>query len=155
MPIQGTNRKLPVVRGMGMYALPDRATGAAIGCSTGADVYGSWVQITVGEPYDILIHGIQIGPVATPSTSELYWQLQLGTGPAGGEIVISTFKLEAVETTSAVAKPPRNAPWLPFPLYVPAWTRIAGRAAHNVTLSSHIRNISLNVCRVQDEWVHP
>lgn len=150
----GIDRRMPVLTGRGMFTLPDRAVGAAVSCSNTANTYGSWATVSPdGQPWDLFIHGVQVGYIASTVSDESTWQMQIGLGPAPVEVVISTLKLEAVQITTAESRAPRNATWLPFPIFVPAYSRIAIRAAHNTTTAPHTREISLNVCRTRDESV--
>lgn len=143
------SRGIPIVKGLGMQTIPDRAVGVTVTGSASTNTYGNYTQISAGEPWALYIYGIMLGPSTAYSSDCSYWQMQLALGAASSEINISSFKLFSVDVTTGTAGKNNMQPfWLPFPLFVPAWSRIAARAA--APTGSIAQTVSLNIVKADD-----
>ncbi len=97
-----------------------------------SQAYGSYVQLTAGLTRDTFIYG-WIGysnHAATAGTSE-WTQWAIGTGPSGSEKIIAEMKGPGgTASVSGIAQQPAVTPCnLPYPIFVPAGTRLAVKAA--------------------------
>lgn len=149
-----TDRNIRVLTGRGMFTVPDRAVGVSVATSASANTYGSWVQVSPFEDFDLLMHGLHVGPSTAIASTVTYVDVQVGHGVAGtgGEVALSTFRFQATEQATGVAKPAWTTLWLPYPVYVPAGSRIVARAKQNVA-SAYTRLVSIVASRARDEEV--
>jgi hypothetical protein len=151
-------REIPIVRGMGMQTIPDRGSGTVVTPNASSYVYGSWVVIGPGAlPWDILIHGITIGPAGALSSSFMaFWQLQLaGSGSTGGaglaDQPIGIFRTHGNYFQSAAARVYYPTIWLPYPVLVRQRNAIRARAASDY--GGLAFTVGVNYTRVDDESV--
>ncbi len=103
----------------------------AITAANGA--YGAYVQLTAGLSYDVLITEVVLQTTGTAQT-DTYFQWALGAGASGSEVIISEFK--GGRSTAASAALSSGGLSLPFPVFVPAGTRLAVKVACGGTAPS-------------------
>jgi|GEM_PF-2878174 len=122
--------------GGGYFLIPTGpAVGTAVASSATNNTYGSWVQMIASTGAAIYIVGVMINP---PSGVALtYVQLDIGIGAAGAEVSVGEHYVGGPPTSAAGWRP--VSVYLPFPIPVPASTRIACRTANDGASSrSHL-----------------
>lgn len=119
-------RGILAVQGAGYYSIPTLAAGATI--TPGTNAYGSYAQISAGEPKPIFIVGIQV-LLSSPAADVSYAQLAIGLGTSGAETQVSELKLQAFDFVTAVGEAAYPTIMLPVFIPVPGGVRIAGKAA--------------------------
>lgn len=68
---------------------PSAASSVTLTPSGTAHVYGAWAEIAASAPSDLLLTGIDVKPDG--SNNDSYVDIEIGVGPAGSEVGISTF----------------------------------------------------------------
>jgi hypothetical protein len=140
-------RGVLAVKGPGYYAIPTIAAGISL--TPGTNAWGSYVQVTAGEPRPFYIVGVQLF-LATPAADVSYAQIGIGLGASAVEVQISEFKLQSFDFVTAVGGGGYGTIMLPFPIPVPGGQRVAARAA--LAAGTTVVIVSLNVV-AQDDLV--
>jgi len=87
----------------------------------------TWGQITTGIAQRVIIHGIVVGAASTTAQE---WEVDIGVGAAGSEVVRGTIKSTS-ESANIDDSPNRYV--LPAPIRVAISTRVAVRFRKNGT----------------------
>lgn len=109
--------------------------GASIGTWSNPSSIGSLIELTQalasGTPYPILLTGITVGRLDTAvgiASDFTYQMIRLYNGPgsavAATAVVISEFRLYAVDLVSAAGIIAHRHHQFPFPIYLPAGSRL-------------------------------
>lgn len=112
---------------------------AGTGVDPGGTVHtkGSWSELAAGTTYPCQLTMLAVYFPTTP-TSESRWYLDLGIGAAGSERVVVPDLFIGTATSNAM----RSQFIGPFPLTLPAGTRIAARAQSTLSSATY-RNVNV------------
>ena len=102
--------------GSGYYTIPTGPS-TKISITAGVAAYGSWTQVTAATTADLFV----VGVLASGGSGDVT-QVQIGTGGAGAETVVSTLLYDHTQTTFPVKM-------LYAPIPVLSGVRIAARIA--------------------------
>lgn len=113
------------------YTAPGAADGAApVTDATTAWVFGAWVDLTSGHPYNIAISGFSFQHPSPASAVDTTDQVlfEIGSGPVGNETTIA--QIPAVERADTAAEYVINPILMfPEPIAIKANTRLSVRVA--------------------------
>lgn len=101
--------------GGSVYSVP--ASAGSFTVSTGANAWGAWTELTPGIAEDTYLVSIAM------STGNITVLIQLGVGASGAEVARYSEQVVSASNERNVRSQP-----VPFPIFVPANTRVAGRA---------------------------
>lgn len=121
----------------GLLVLPSLAALVYVSNGGSAWTYGAWTQIESGLAYDAYL----VGTIIRGSSDSN--RVQIGKGGAGSETVL--LQVPSIELTGAGQMP---IALLPFPLLIPASTRISARSAGSNPAQQ--QQVGLAVVRASD-----
>lgn len=116
--------------GGGYFLIPaGPSIGTSVSSAASLDTYGSWTEATASTSAALYIVGVL--PYIRTTLAHTYVQIDIGTGEAASESSIGEVLGYSDETFDH-----GNSPiMLPFPIPVPAATRIAIRTAEDYSLA--------------------
>lgn len=117
---------LKKVSGSGYLCYPSATVGVDPSLSSGAWANNSWAEVVASTGAALYVVGIKFhteSPGSSVFVSE--WEMDIGTGGAGAETVVSKVPGHVISYTSDRDK--GGCYWLPYPIAVATSTRIAVR----------------------------
>lgn len=126
MSVVTPGRAFKIVPGNGYQTYPDKASNPASLTGAAWSLAGTWVEVVSSTAADVFLAGMSWG-LSNSGTSAREWELDIGVGSAGSEVVIAT-----ISGTTAASEPQiEYMQWFQTVIPVDAGVRISMRVRLN------------------------